>query len=250
MDNQLSSVKNCCRLLKIFLDGPKELGVSDLSRRLGLSKGAVHKLLSTLESEGLILQNPATRQYALGYTLLELGNKVLKNHNLVEFAKRYLQELADITKELACLCIIDGTDAIYVDRIDSPHPIRFNVEVYRRFPLYATSASRVILAHRPDEFIDRVLSDEIKTFTPYSLKKPEEIKERLEAIRRNGYEVSTNLRNVGVTGIAAPIRDASGQVIASISLIGPTDRMMPSKEAFIEQVLSTTAQISHGLGWR
>lgn len=250
MEHHLSSVKNSSRLLKEFLDGPKELGVTELSRRLQLSKGAVHKLLATLESDGFISQNPSTKQYSLGFTLLELGTKVLRDHNLVDFAKPYLQQLAEKTKELACLCVVDGKDAIYVDKIDSQHPIRFNVDAFRRFPLYATSASRVMLAFRPEAFIDSVLADGIRTYTPHSMQSPDEIKERLAAIRNRGYEISTNLRNVGVTGMAAPIRDATGEIVASVSLIGPSDRVVPQQDAFLQQVLLTTRNISFGLGYR
>ncbi|MFH5182318.1 IclR family transcriptional regulator [Paenibacillus sp. TAB 01] len=251
METYLSSVKNSCHLLKLFLGTSKELGVTDISKRLGLSKGAVHKLLITLESEGLIRQNPANKQYSLGYTLLELGNKVLVDHNMVEFARPHLKTLAATTRELVCLCVIDGKDAIYVDKIDSQYPIRFDIEVYRRFPLYATSASRSILAFQPEEWIDSVvLSEELRTFTPHSLKQPAEIKQRLQTIRERGYEVSSNLRNVGVTGIAAPIFDTAGQAIAAVSTIGPTDRMLVSEKEWIEAVLFTTRSISSELGYK
>ncbi|CAG7646555.1 IclR family transcriptional regulator [Paenibacillus allorhizosphaerae] len=250
MDNHLSSVKNSCRLMKAFLDSEKELGVSELSRQLQLSKGAIHKLLMTLESEGFIKQNPSNKQYSLGYTLLELGNKVLTNHNLAEFAKPFLHQLSDATQEFVCLCARDQYEAIYVDKIESKYPIRFNVDAYRRFPLYATSAARSILAFRDESFIDHVLSEDIRTFTPYSMKKPDEIKERLARIRENGYEVSSNMRNVGVTGIAAPIYDADGSVNAAISMIGPTDRVQPLLDSFIQHVVATTLEISNQMGYR
>lgn len=250
MDNYLSSVKNGCRLLKLFLDSDKEMGVSELSRQLQLSKGAVHKLLVTLESEGFIKQNPVNKQYALGYTLLELGNKVIQNHNLVDFTKPFLKQLAATSQELVCLCVRDGQEAIYVDKIDSLHPIRFNVDTYRRFPLYATSASRVMLAYQDEAFIESVLQDNIRTFTPYSLKEPAEVKQRLRNIQQQGFEISSNMRNVGVTGIAAPIYDADGSVNASISMIGPTDRVNPSLEAFVRLVTETTTDISFQLGYR
>ncbi|MBN6186468.1 IclR family transcriptional regulator [Aneurinibacillus sp. BA2021] len=249
MDNYLSSVKNGCRLLKIFLNSPKELGVTDLSKRLQLSKGAVHKLLITLESEGLIQQNPENKLYSLGYTLLELGNQVLKNHNLAELTRPYLQELARNTKELVCLCILDGKDAIYVDKIDSQHPIRFNVDVYRRFPLYATSAARSILAYQSEEFIREILSRGIHSYTSQTITDPLHMRKRLEDIRERGYEISSNMRNEGVTGIAAPIFDASARVIASISLMAPTDRMNTIKEQAIDHVIHTTKAISHKLGY-
>ncbi|CAM3650916.1 IclR family transcriptional regulator [Cohnella lubricantis] len=250
MDNHLSSVKNSCHLLKLFLDSPKELGVTEISRKLDMSKGAAHKMLGTLESEGFIRQNPANKQYSLGYTLLELGNQVLKNHDLVEFSKPSMQRLSDVSKEFICLCVKDGPDAIYVSKIESQYPIRFIVETSRRFPLYATSASRAILANQPQDFIDHILENEIKTYTTHSLRTPEQIKRRLAEIREQGYEFSANMRNVGVTGIAAPIFDTNGEVNASISLMGPTDRMEPKKEEWIRLVVDATLEISRGIGYR
>ncbi|WP_019120926.1 IclR family transcriptional regulator [Brevibacillus massiliensis] len=248
MSNALSSVRNACKLLKVFLDSPKELGVTELSKRLELSKGAVHKMLATLESEGFIRQNDSTRQYTLGYTLLELGNKVLKNHDIVEFSTPYLKALAAQTKELAVLCVLDKTDAIYVSRVDSPHPIRFNVDMHRRFPPYSTTASRALLAFQPQEYQEKVLSDEIKSYTAYSFTSVEEIKANLQEIRKRGYEISSNRRNTGVTGIAAPIFD-SQQAIASISVIGPSDRMLPQQASILESLLATVRSMSYELGY-
>lgn len=245
----LTSVQKSCTLLKIFLNSDKELGVSELSRRLQISKGAVHKLLITLESEGFIKQNPNNKLYSLGYTLLELGTKVKENHNWAEFARPSLQKLASYTKEFVCFCIIDDLDAIYIDKIESQYPIRFNVEAHRRFPLYATCASRAILAYCSPSTIDQVLSEPFKQYTSHSITDTEQMKQRLEAIRTLGYETSSNLRNIGVTGIAAPIFDSEGNVSASVSLIGPVDRMKENLTHLIETVVETTTELSRHFGY-
>lgn len=251
MDQVLSSVRNSCRLLKIFLDSPKELGVTELSKMLEMSKGAVHKLLSTLESEGFIRQNEKTKQYTLGYTLLELGTKVLKNHDIVDFSMPYLNRLVSRTNELVVLCVKDARDAIYVAKVDSPHPIRFTVESFRRFPLYSTTAARVLLAYQPKEFQDEILEEAtLKTYTPFSYSSVESLKEDLAVIKSRGYEISSNRRNKGVTGIAAPIFDAAGQVTASISVIGPSDRVLPQQEDLLHETLETVQEMSVQLGYR
>lgn len=100
------------------------------------------------------------------------------------------------------------------------------------------------------EFIDDILSRGIKTYTPYSLSSPEQIKARLADIRAQGYEISANMRNIGVTGIAAPIFNADGKVEASISVMGPTDRMEPMKEEWVRLVVQITREISAGIGYR
>jgi DNA-binding IclR family transcriptional regulator len=217
---------------------------------LQMSKGAVHKLLSTLESEGFIRQNEETKQYTLGYTLLELGTKVLKNHDIVDFSMPFLNRLVSRTNELAVLCVKDVKDAIYVAKVDSPHPIRFTVESFRRFPLYSTSAARVLLAHQPGEFQDEILAETLKTYTPYSYTSAVQLKEDLQVIKARGYEVSSNRRNQGVTGIAAPLFDASGQVTASISVIGPSDRVQPQQEEILQEILATVQEMSVQLGYR
>ncbi|MGG4492770.1 IclR family transcriptional regulator [Brevibacillus reuszeri] len=250
MDQVLSSVRNSCRLLKIFLDSPKELGVTELSKKLQLSKGAVHKLLSTLESEGFIRQNEKNKQYTLGYTLLELGTKVLTNHDIVDFSKPFLSRLVSRTNELAVLCVQDSKDAIYVAKEDSLHPIRFTVESFRRFPLYSTTAARVLLAFQPGSFQDEILEEPLKSYTPHSYTSIEDIKGDLVAIKERGYEISSNRRNNGVTGIAAPIFDSTGHVTASISVIGPTDRVLPKKEEILQETLDTVREMSVQLGYR
>lgn len=250
MDQVLSSVRNSCRLLKIFLDSPKELGVTELSKKLQLSKGAVHKLLSTLESEGFIRQNEKNKQYTLGYTLLELGTKVLTNHDIVDFSKPFLSELVSRTNELAVLCVQDSKDAIYVAKEDSLHPIRFTVESFRRFPLYSTTAARVLLAYQPETFQDEILEEPLKNYTPHSYTSVADIKKDLAAIKERGYELSSNRRNNGVTGIAAPIFDSTGHVTASISVIGPTDRVIPKKEEILQETLNTVREMSAQLGYR
>ncbi|WP_134682749.1 IclR family transcriptional regulator [Brevibacillus migulae] len=251
MDHFLSSVRNSCTLLKLFLDSPKEMGVTELSKKLSLSKGAVHKILSTLEAEGFIRQNPKTKQYTLGFTLLELGSKVISNHDIVDFSQPFLSQLAKSTNELAVLCVLDKTDALYVSKVDSIHPIRFNVEIYRRFPPYSTSGSRVLLAYQSQEYQDQILQDaELISYTSQSFTSIEEIKQNLLEIRRQGYEISSNRRNLGVTGFAAPVFDASGEVTAAVSVIGPTDRIAPQQSAVLEQLLATTQTMSAQLGYR
>jgi IclR family KDG regulon transcriptional repressor len=251
MDHVLSSVRNSCRLLKLFLDSPREMGVTELSKQLQLSKGAVHKLLVTLEAEGFIRKNEETKQYTLGYTLLELGSKVIKNHDIVDFSAPYMNDLVASTQELVVLCVLDKTDAIYVAKADSPHPVRFNVDTYRRFPPYATSGSRVLLAYQPEAFQEEILAQaEIRAYTPHSFASTDEIRSNLQEIRSRGYEISSNRRNVGVTGMAAPIFDSAGQVTAAISVIGPSDRVGLQQESILQHLLTTAREMSRKLGYR
>jgi IclR family transcriptional regulator, KDG regulon repressor len=124
------------------------------------------------------------------------------------------------------------------------------VEAYRRFPLYATSASRAILAYCPPDIIDQALSEPFKQYTPYSITEADEMRQRLSRIKNLGYETSSDLRNIGVTGIAAPVFDAEGKVSASVSLIGPTDRMTQNMDHWIDTVVQTTQELSRHFGYK
>lgn len=157
------------------------------------------------------------------------------------FREPYLQQLADATKETVCLCIRDQTDAIYVDKLDSPMSIRFIIDAYWRFPLYATSG--VILAYSPETLQETVLSEPITAFTNHSITDPEQLRLRLEEIRNLGYEISSNMRDIEVTGIAAPIFQNDGNVLASVSLIGSSERMELHVDRWLALLLQMTQEM-------
>ena len=143
-------MRNAARLLKVFRSRETDLGVSELSRRLGLGKSTVHRMLTTLVAEGLIEQDPRTGGYRLGIVMFELGQAVRVHMDLHAAVGPVLAELRAQTGESSQVGVLDGHEVVYVDRMESAHSLRLFTETGRRVPVHCTSSGKVLLAYLPE----------------------------------------------------------------------------------------------------
>jgi DNA-binding IclR family transcriptional regulator len=247
----LSTVRNAARLLKVFLSREQELGVSELARRLGLGKSTVHRLLTTLAAEGLIEQDARTGGYRLGLVMFELGEAVKVHLDLHAAAGPVLTQLREETRESSQIGILDDTDVVYVDRLESPQTLRLFTETGRRVPVHCTSSGKVLLAHLPDERLQDVLDRAPLTpLTPHTITDPAALRLELAAVRRRGWAEAVNEREIGVASVAAPIRDVRGEVIAAISIGAPIARLGSVNRRRLAEVVAEAGEaVSRRLGW-
>jgi DNA-binding IclR family transcriptional regulator len=251
-DYTLSSVRNALRLLCAFTPAEPELGVSELARRLGVGKSTVHRLLGTLKDEGFVEQNPATGRYALGLRLLDLGAQAAARLDLHESAAPYMDDLRNRTGETVHIAVLDGVEVVDVERRESPRTLRLFGRIGRRNPAHSTSTGKVLLAFLPPDELDRRLSGLVleqrtrNTITDHAL-----LREELAKVRGRGYAMNVNENQIGMAAIAAPIRDASGEVVAAISVAGPVPRFegRPGR-AFVAATTEAARAISERLGYR
>jgi IclR family acetate operon transcriptional repressor len=250
--NGLSSVRNAARLLCAFGPTDRELGVSELAARLGLAKSTVHRLLSTLATEGLIDRGSTPGRYRLGLHLYELGSIVADQLDLHEVVAGPIDELRNRTGETVHVAILDGAEVVYIARRESPHTLRLFGRVGHRNHAHCTSTGKVLLAFLSAPERDRVLVGvELVAHTRFTITDRDRLEEELEAIRRRGWAENVNESELGVHSVAAPIRDASGRVAAAISVAGPGPRFTPDvmRRVAVDTVRAADA-ISARLGWR
>lgn len=249
-DYTLSSVRSAARLLCAFTLAEPELGLSELARRLGLGKSRVHRLLATLVSEHLIEQNPLTGKYRLSIKLYELGAIVSTHLDLREAVAEHIDELRDRTGETVHVAILDGDEVVYVERRESPNTLRLSTHIGHRDHAHSTSTGKVLLAHLPERELGRMLArTDLVARTPHTITDPGRLRTELEGVRRRGWAENVNESDLGVASIAAPVRDASGQVVAAISVAGPHPRFTPEATRRITQeVIATAERISARLG--
>jgi DNA-binding IclR family transcriptional regulator len=252
MPQTLSSVRNAARLLSSFSAAEPELGVSELARRLGLAKSAVHRLLITLAGERLVEQNPATGRYRLGIRIYELGAVVSSHLDLHDAVALYIDDLRNRTGETVHVAILDGAEVVYVERRESPRTLRAFGRIGHRNFAHCTSTGKVLLASLPqDELKSLLASRELVARTPYTITDLGALLVELERVRRLGHAENVNEGEVGLASVAAPIRDAGGQVIAAISVAGPAVRLEGEvRRRFAAAVMETGAAISERLGYR
>lgn len=251
-DSGLSSVGNAARLLKAFLSREREIGVSELARRLGLGKSTVHRLLTTLVQEGLVERNPETGAYRLGLVMFELGQVVHSHMDLHGAVGPVLAALREETHEGCQVGVLDGHDVVYIDRLESSHSLRLFNETGRRVPVHTTSSGKVLLAYLPDADLERVLAAALPLtqMTPRSITDPDAFRAELDRVRARGWSEAVEEREVGVASIAAPIRDASGRVVAAVSIGAPAARMgSQQRRRLAEVVLEAGEAASRRLGW-
>lgn len=247
----LSSVTNASRLLKQFSSRDRELGVSELARRLELGKSTVHRLLVTLTAEHLLEQDPITGKYRLGLAVYDLGAAVATHFDLHEAVHPPMERLRNLTGETVQVAVLDGREVVYVERLDSPQTLRLFLEIGRRNSAHSTSTGKCLLAFRSDKELDRLLRGwKLEAKTPCTITDPGRLRKELDGIRRQGYAVNMEESEMGVMSVAAPIRDASGAVVAAMSAAGPLTRMEPVMHDVAMAVQEAAAVASHRLGSR
>jgi IclR family KDG regulon transcriptional repressor len=248
---RLSSVTTAIHLLKAFSEKDAEIGISTLSKRLGVSKSTVHRLATTLVAEGLLEQNPETERYRLGITLFTLGALVRRRMDISNEAKPLLSELRRVTNENVHLAILQGSHVAYIYDLESAQPVRLGSQLGTLKPAFCSAEGLAILAYQPDSVVETVLSGDRSPRTNNTVTDLERIRQYLTVIRQQGYAVENEESEIGTRGVAAPVRDAEGFVIAAVGVAGPSQRL--SRKAltgFVPHVIGTADTISMRLGYR
>jgi DNA-binding IclR family transcriptional regulator len=247
----LSSVRNAARLLKVFLSREQELGVSEIARRMGIGKSTVHRLLTTLAAEGLIEKDPGTGGYRLGIVVFELGEAVRVHLDLHAAAGPVLAMLREQTHESSQVGILDGHEVVYVDRLESTQSLRLFTETGRRVPVHCTSSGKILLAHLTAARLAAVLDRApLTSLTPHTITSPDALMTELGRVRRRGWAEAVQEREIGIASIAAPIRDASGTVVAAISIGAPLARLGAVPRRGLGPIVAEAGEaVSHRLGW-
>jgi DNA-binding IclR family transcriptional regulator len=248
---RLSSVATAIQLLKSFSEEQVDIGISALSRRLGIAKSTVHRLAATLVSEGLLEQDAETEKYRLGIALFRLGALVRHRMDVSNQARPYLYELREKTNETVHLAILDGTEIMYVYNLESTQAIRMRSDIGVRKPAYCTAEGQAILAFKPPEIVDRVIAQGLVPRTPQTITDPVKLQKALSGVRQRGCAIEDEESEIGMRGISAPIRNDAGEVVASVGIAGPVTRLSKKAiAAFIPHVIETADLVSRRLGYR
>ncbi|MCW2633062.1 MAG: transcriptional regulator, IclR family [Pseudonocardia sp.] len=247
---ELASVRNAARLLREFSRTDRELGISELSRRLGLATSTVHRMVATLAAERLLERGSAKGSYRLGLALYDLGANVGPHLDLHEAAMPVMATLRHSTGETVQLAVLDGLEAVYIDRLESPYTERIFARVGTRLPATTTSTGKVLLAAlEPAELDARLRHWRPRRHTPFSIIDQGTLRARLAEVAERGWAENREESRVGVVSVGAPVRDADGEVIAALSVAAPTDRANAAQRARLRTaVVDAAAVISRRLG--
>lgn len=232
------SVARALSILRAFDETRLELGVTELSQLTGIDKSTVYRLLHGLQQGGLIEQDPDTTKYYLGFSLVRLAGLALRRLDLTHIARPHLRELAHVSQETVNLSVLTNDDKIVnVEGVTSPQMVRNVGWIGREMPIHAISGGKVMMAYLPDERLDQILAGRLERFTEQTITDPGRLRAELEQVRRMGYGIAEEELEMGLSAVAAPIRNHEGQVVACISVSGPSFRL--PRERLVELGLKT-----------
>jgi len=247
----VQSVERTLDILEALADFKRPVPLSELSGRVGLNVSTVHRLLATLIERGYAQQDPATGRYGIGRRLLSLSSGMDGNNDLQLIAHPVLQRLAAEAGETANLSVRSGDQLVYIDQVQADRMMRMFTRVGSSVPLYSTGSGKLFLAYASDpahferELNRYLLENELKPRTSATITEAKSLREELLKIRERGYSFDNEEMEEGVICVAAPIFDRAGQIVAGISVSGPTSRLGGSGHGTISQavqVVKTAAQ--------
>ncbi|KEI43970.1 IclR family transcriptional regulator [Saccharopolyspora rectivirgula] len=231
-------------VIRAFNESHPEMTLSEVARETGMSRAAARRFLHTLVHLGYVWTDG--RVFALTPRVLELGFAYLSSVSLPEIAQPYLERLVSEVHESASVSVLDGTDIVYVARVPTSRIMTVSINIGTRFPAYATSMGKVLLAHMSPEELQRYLQRvRLRPLGPHTTTKPEELQQELAAIREQGWALVDQELEVGLRSIAAPIRDRTGKVVAAANISTHASRTSPeeARGKLLPHLLETVARI-------
>lgn len=231
------------------LSSPEPQALSQVARATGISRAAARRFLLTLEALGYVRQ--AGGRFALTPRALELGYAYLSSLTLPEVAQPHLERLVSQVQESSSVSILDGDEVVYVARVPTRRIMSVTISVGTRFPAYATSMGRVLLAGLPDEVLDATLARaDLRKLAARTITSKEVLREEIERVRRQDYALVDQELEAGLRSIAAPIRNAAGAVTAAVNLSVQASRttVADMKRRLLPPLRATAAAIGRDLG--
>lgn len=246
----VQSVQRAAAILRSFTESEPELGVSELSRRLGLHKSTVSRMIATLQAEGLVDQNTETGKYRLGIGLVSLAGVALGRLNARAAAQPHLADLVALSQETVNVTVLDGKECVNIDRAASPQPIQYIGWIGRRSPLHCTASGKLILAHMTPEERTAVLPTPLKQYTNKTITDSFQLTRQLNQICQQKYASVHEEYETGFSSLAAPIYNHQGSLLATISISGPSYRLSDAVfQEYLPKLLDTCQTISSELGF-
>jgi DNA-binding IclR family transcriptional regulator len=225
----------------------RSLSLTEISQRADLPLSTTHRMVADWTAWGGLTRLEDGR-YSLGLRLWEIGVQTPTARNLRTIALPYLEDLYELTREHVHLAILDGRDALYVEKLSGHQAVHVISRVGGRLPLHATGVGLVLLAFAPADFLEDYLASDLTKFTASTVVDPVQIRRRLADIRTTGVALMSEEMTPGSSSIAAPIRDRTGLVVAAVSVV---TRTLPEVDPTQDAAVRTAARgISRTLGYR
>lgn len=245
----LSSVHNAIRILQTFSLSETELGISELSVRLGLAKSTVFRLMKTLSAAKLVEKNKETQKYHLGIAAFELGFIVYHSMELRRVALPILDRLAKSIRRVVRLGVYDNGGVVYLCKRVHDDDNGTISKIGDRVPSYCTAVGKMLLAHQDEKEIEQVISRSLTAYTNKTITTPHTLRQQLYDIKEMGYAVTMEELRKGISSVAVPVYNDMGKTIAAISVTGSKFHFYPNQiQQYVKDLQTCSRLITERLG--
>ncbi|MCK5543440.1 MAG: IclR family transcriptional regulator [Desulfobacterales bacterium] len=242
---QAPIVTKAFRVLSVVADATDGMGISEISRKLDISKSTVHGIISALEGQGALIKNPVSKRFNIGYALIELGKKAYSRVNLKEIARPFIEELMNTCQESVFIGIKSRNNVIILDVVESSKDYKITSPVGTIIPLLAGAVGKVFMSEmnkkEVSEFID---AEGLTQFTEKTIVNKEDYFKELSHVKKHGFAIDDEEYLPGVRAVAAPVK-GNGLYLSSVWVVGFKSSMNNDiLKKITDQVIDTAREIS------
>lgn len=250
----VSAIERALEILMLLFREKREMGITEIAGEMGLHKSTVHRALATLQEYGFVEQNPVTSKYWLGIKLFSLGMLYRNRMKIQDIARPFTEELAHKCREVVHMGILENQHDIgrvlVIDKVETEQILSLTPTVGSGTLAHCSAMGKMLLAYKPDEYLQKFAEQGLPRYTENTITDLGELKRELLQIKKQGYSLDREEIEVGLTCVAAPIIDSSGEVVAAVSVSGPVTRMTPERlPLIVNYVKEAAARISEQIRW-
>ena len=251
-DSPSVAVERALAMLEAVSLESEGLSNADISRKLQIPKSSASYILRTLEKQGYVNRDAGTGKYRVGLKILSLSRGALSGIDVREVALPIMRHLTEKTSLTCHLAILDGPDAVYIEKVEAPGFIRMDTWVGRRMRVHATSVGKALVAHIPQEQLEKIVAERgMERRTAKTITTLPRLLKSLEKVREHGYAVDDEENNLGARCLGAPIFNQDGKIEASLGLSGTVNQVNPhTMPRIIEHLKDAARHVSMQLGYR
>ena len=249
MSQSVRAVERALDILLCFTMERPTLSLTDIAEQVGMHKSTIHRLLATLESKRFITRDKTSGLYQLGFLFIELASVMLHDLDIQRWAIPYLQQLSQQCGETVDLAILDNSQVVYLQVVESTQRIKLAAAVGEQLPAYCTASGKAFLAYLPEKQVRQILAQGMTKYTKNTLVSLEDLFNNLVQTRERGFAISEQEYEKDINAVAAPIMDGNNCPLAVIAIVGPSYRMSYDRMLELGQLLrETTKAIASDVG--
>jgi IclR family transcriptional regulator, KDG regulon repressor len=246
----VTSLDKALSILELVINQGRDLSITEICQKLGMMKGTVHRVLTTLAARKFIQQNSKTKMYGLGVRTLEIGIDSKRERFLRIAMAPFLMELYETCGETVNAAVWEYNAIRYIYRLESEELLRISTMAGARFAGYCAATGKILLSYFSNEEIQQIysLKNAFRKYTKKTITSVDKLIREIEEVRVNKVAVDNEEALVGVYCVAAPILNSKGECVAAISISAPKNRVNANTgETLAKSVSETARRISSSL---